>query len=95
MPEFITSALRGGLTAFGKRMHGFTTNDAVLVGVESRTSTPVRIQRDTETLEHVALKGLYPAGEGAGYAGGIISAALDGERIAEAIAEAIAAKVRR
>jgi uncharacterized FAD-dependent dehydrogenase len=85
MPEFITRSLRGGLTAFGKRMRGFTTNDAVLVGVESRTSTPVRIPRDAETLEHTTLKGLYPAGEGAGYAGGIISAALDGERIAECV----------
>ncbi len=88
MPDFITRSLRGGLTAFGKRMRGFTTNDAVLVGVESRTSTPVRIPRNPDTLEHVTMKGLYPAGEGAGYAGGIISAALDGERIAEALATA-------
>jgi uncharacterized FAD-dependent dehydrogenase len=85
MPEFITRSLRGGLTAFGKRMRGFTSNEALLVGVESRTSTPVRIPRDPETLEHTTLKGLYPAGEGAGYAGGIISAALDGERVAECI----------
>ncbi len=67
-------------------MRGFVTNEAVVVGVESRTSTPVRIPRDPATLAHPAVEGLYPAGEGAGYAGGIISAALDGERIAEAIA---------
>jgi uncharacterized FAD-dependent dehydrogenase len=66
-------------------MHGFVTNEAVVVGVESRTSTPVRIPRDPVTLSHPAVAGLYPAGEGAGYAGGIISAALDGERIAEAV----------
>ncbi len=90
MPDFITKSLRGGLTAFGKRMRGFTTNEALLVGVESRTSTPVRIPRNPDTLEHITLQGLYPAGEGAGYAGGIISAALDGERIAEAIARCAA-----
>jgi uncharacterized FAD-dependent dehydrogenase len=85
----MTNALRGGLKAFGKRMRGFVTNEALLVGVESRTSTPVRIPRNPETLEHTTLRGLYPAGEGAGYAGGIISAALDGERIAEAVAARI------
>ena len=67
-------------------MHGFMTREAQVLGVESRTSSPVRIPRDPETLMHVSVRGLYPAGEGAGYAGGIISAALDGERIAEAIA---------
>lgn len=85
MPEFISSSLRGGISAFGRRMHGFVTSDAVVIGVESRTSTPVRIPRDKESLMHPTVEMLFPAGEGAGYAGGIISAALDGERIAEAV----------
>ena len=66
-------------------MKGFVTNDAMLIGVESRTSTPVRIPRDPVTLEHIAVRRLFPSGEGAGYAGGIISAALDGERTASAV----------
>ena len=70
-------------------MHGYLTNDAVVVGVESRTSTPVRIPRNPETLMHDQVDGLFPAGEGAGYAGGIISAALDGERVAEAVKQYI------
>ena len=86
MPDFIADSLRRGIASFGHRMRGFVTNEAVVVGVESRTSTPVRIPRDPATLEHVVLRGLYPTGEGAGYAGGIISAALDGQRIANAIA---------
>ncbi len=85
MPEFIARGLRQGLTTFGRRMRGFVTNEAVVVGVESRTSTPVRIPRDPATLMHPTTRGLFPAGEGAGYAGGIISAALDGQRIAEAV----------
>ncbi|MBQ0080367.1 MAG: FAD-binding protein [Alistipes sp.] len=85
MPQFIASRLREAIKVFDKRMHGYLTNEAIVVGVESRTSTPVRIPRNPETLEHIHIQGLYPAGEGAGYAGGIISAALDGERIAEAI----------
>ena len=85
MPAFMSQALRSGIATFGRRMHGFLTNDAVVVGVESRTSTPVRIPRHPETLMHEEVAGLFPAGEGAGYAGGIISAALDGERIAEAV----------
>ena len=85
MPGFIAQGLRKGLMTFGRRMKGFVTNEAVVVGVESRTSTPVRIPRDPETLQHPETEGLFPAGEGAGYAGGIISAALDGERIAEAV----------
>ncbi len=89
MPQFIAEGLRSGLTTFGKRMRGFVTNDAIVVGVESRTSTPVRIPRDSETLMHPTVGGLFPAGEGAGYAGGIISAALDGERIAEAVSNYI------
>ncbi|MDR2894409.1 MAG: FAD-binding protein [Alistipes sp.] len=88
LPEFISGALRAGISTFGRQMRGFVTNEAVVVGVESRTSTPVRIPRDPETLQHPGVAGLYPAGEGAGYAGGIISAALDGERIAEAIGTA-------
>ena len=85
MPDFIARSLRQGLTTFGRRMKGYVTNDAVVVGVESRTSTPVRIPRDPATLMHPGVEGLFPAGEGAGYAGGIISAALDGERIAAAV----------
>lgn len=85
MPEFIARGLRQGLETFGRRMRGFVTNEAVVVGVESRTSSPVRIPRDPATLMHPQTAGLFPAGEGAGYAGGIISAALDGERIAEAV----------
>ncbi|WP_418983239.1 NAD(P)/FAD-dependent oxidoreductase [Alistipes sp.] len=84
MPQFIADSLRRGLATFGRRMRGFVTDEAVLVGVESRTSTPVRIPRDAQTLMHPETRGLFPAGEGAGYAGGIISAALDGQRVAEA-----------
>jgi uncharacterized protein len=75
--------LSEGFKAFGGKMRGYLTNDAQIVGVESRTSSPVRIPRDRDTLEHVKVKGLYPCGEGAGYAGGIVSAAMDGERCAE------------
>lgn len=85
MPGFIASSLRAGIATFGRRMRGFLTNEALVVGVESRTSTPVRIPRDAQTLMHPEVAGLFPAGEGAGYAGGIISAALDGERIADAV----------
>ena len=90
MPGFIAQGLRQGLATFGPRMRGFVTNEAVVVGVESRTSSPVRIPRDPATLMHPETAGLFPAGEGAGYAGGIISAALDGERIAEAVKNYIA-----
>jgi len=75
--------LREGFKAFGGKMRGYLTNEAQIVGVESRTSSPVRVPRDRDTLEHVQVKGLYPCGEGAGYAGGIVSAAMDGERCAE------------
>lgn len=85
MPPFIAEALRAGIATFGRKMRGFLTNEAIVVGVESRTSTPVRIPRSGETLMHPEVEGLFPAGEGAGYAGGIVSAALDGERIAEAV----------
>lgn len=86
MPEFITSRLREGFRYFGKVSRGFLTNEALMIGVETRTSSPVRIIRDRETLQHVTLKGLFPCGEGAGYAGGIVSAAIDGERCAESVA---------
>jgi uncharacterized FAD-dependent dehydrogenase len=86
MPEIIAERLRSGIATFGRKMRGFVTDEAIVVGVESRTSTPVRIPRDSETLMHTQIEGLFPAGEGAGYAGGIISAALDGERIADAVA---------
>jgi uncharacterized FAD-dependent dehydrogenase len=86
-PGFITQILREGFTEFGRSMRGYLTNEAILHAPESRTSSPVRIPRDPETLEHVQIKGLYPCGEGAGYAGGIISAAIDGEKCALMIAE--------
>ena len=81
LPKEIGDRLREGLRLFGKRMRGYYTNDAVVIGVESRTSSPVRIPRDTETLEHPEVRGFFPCGEGAGYAGGIVSAAIDGERV--------------
>ena len=86
MPPFITTRLQEGFRAFGRKSHGFLTNEATVIGVETRTSSPVRILRDGDTLHHVRLRGLYPCGEGAGYAGGIVSAAIDGERCAEACA---------
>lgn len=85
LPEHIGKRLQEGFKVFGKKMRGYLTNEAVVLGVESRTSSPVRIPRDKETLQHVQIKNLYPCGEGAGYAGGIISAALDGQRCAENI----------
>ena len=85
-PNFLTQILREGFSEFGKSMKGYLTNEAILHAPESRTSSPVRIPRDSETLEHLEIKGLYPCGEGAGYAGGIISAAIDGEKCAEQIA---------
>ena len=86
MPAFITDRLSKGFQQFGKSSHGFLTNEAVMIGVETRTSAPVRILRDNETLQHVTVNGLFPCGEGAGYAGGIVSAGIDGERCAEAVA---------
>jgi len=85
-PGFITQVLRQGFVDFGKSMKGYLTNEAILHAPESRTSSPVRIPRDPETLEHPQIKGLYPCGEGAGYAGGIISAAIDGEKCARMVA---------
>ncbi|GAB6871499.1 NAD(P)/FAD-dependent oxidoreductase [Bacteroides rodentium] len=84
MPSFIAERLSKGFQLFGKYSRGFLTNEATMIGVETRTSAPVRIIRDKETLQHVRVKGLFPCGEGAGYAGGIVSAGIDGERCAEA-----------
>ena len=85
LPPFVVDSLIQGFRDFDRKMHGFITEDATLLAVESRTSSPVRIPRDKETLQHPQLQGLYPCGEGAGYAGGIVSSALDGIRCAEAI----------
>ena len=85
MPEFIRDRLSDGFRHFGKISKGFLTNEAVMIAIETRTSAPVRILRETESLQHVSLRGLFPCGEGAGYAGGIVSAAIDGERCAEAV----------
>lgn len=89
LPPFINSTLQQGFKAFGKKMKGYFTNEAVVVATESRTSSPVRIPRDAITLQHPQIKNLYPCGEGAGYAGGIVSAAMDGERVAAMIGERI------
>ena len=87
MPQSISHRLQEGFKAFGRQSHGFLTNEAVMIGVETRTSSPVRIVRDGETLMHIRLQGLFPCGEGAGYAGGIVSAGVDGERCAEMCAQ--------
>ena len=92
MPKPIASRLQQGFRDFGRRSHGFLTNEAMLIAVETRTSSPVRIVRDGDTLQHVRLQGLFPCGEGAGYAGGIVSAGVDGERSAERCAQYIAAR---
>lgn len=86
LPEFISSRLKEAFLAFGKSCHGFLTNEALMIASETRTSAPVRIIRTEDTLQHIRIKGLFPCGEGAGYAGGIVSAAIDGERCAEAAA---------
>ena len=86
MPPFLVRRLAEGFRIFGRNARGFLTREAVMIGVETRTSAPIRILRDRDTLQHVRLRGLYPCGEGAGYAGGIVSAAIDGERCAEAVA---------
>ena len=83
MPKMITKRLQEGFKTFGRNAHGFLTNEAVLIAVETRTSSPVRIVRERETLQHIRIQGLFPCGEGAGYAGGIVSAGVDGERCAE------------
>ena len=87
MPSFVSKRLQEGFRTFGKNAHGFLTNEATLIAMETRTSSPVRIIRDRETLQHVRIQGLFPCGEGAGYAGGIVSAGVDGERCAEMCAE--------
>lgn len=87
MPDFIVKRLQEAFKVFGKKHHGFLTNEAVLIASETRTSSPVRILRDRETLMHVEIGGLFPCGEGAGYAGGIVSAGIDGERCADMCAE--------
>jgi len=89
IPEFIGRRLKEGFRLFGSMMKGFLTNEAVIVGVESRTSSPVRIPRNPDTFEHITISGLYPCGEGSGYAGGIVSSAVDGMKTAEAIAAKI------
>ena len=86
MPEFISSRLREAFKLWGKQKHGFLTSEATVIGIETRTSSPVRILRDNETLQHIRIEGLFPCGEGAGYAGGIVSAGVDGERCAESAA---------
>jgi uncharacterized FAD-dependent dehydrogenase len=85
LPKFVSESLKAALPLFGKKMKGYYTNEAVLVGVESRTSSPVRIPRDKETFQHPQIHGLFPCAEGAGYAGGIVSAAIDGINCANAI----------
>ena len=87
MPSFVSKRLQEGFKTFGKNAHGFLTNEAILIASETRTSSPVRIVRDRETLQHVRIQGLFPCGEGAGYAGGIVSAGVDGERCAEMCAQ--------
>ena len=87
MPSFVSKRLQEGFKTFGKNAHGFLTNEAILIATETRTSSPVRVVRDRETLQHVRIQGLFPCGEGAGYAGGIVSAGVDGERCAEMCAQ--------
>ncbi len=89
LPDFAIDAIREALPAFGKKIRGFDRADAILTGIETRTSSPVRIRRDKETLQSINTRGLYPAGEGAGYAGGILSAGVDGVKIAEALVKAM------
>ncbi len=89
LPAFVGKRLQNGFRKFGQMSHGFLTNEAVVIATETRTSSPVRIVRDRATLQHIRLRGLFPCGEGAGYAGGIVSAGVDGERCAEMCAEYI------
>jgi uncharacterized FAD-dependent dehydrogenase len=86
LPPFVHASLQQAFKEFGKKIRGYYSNDAVVVATESRTSSPVRIPRDPDTLQHPQVTNLYPCAEGAGYAGGIVSAAMDGERMANAIA---------
>lgn len=94
LPDYVIEAIREALPAFGKQIRGFDRSDAILTGIETRTSSPVRITRDHESLQSVNTRGLYPAGEGAGYAGGILSAGVDGIKIAEAVATAMLADLQ-
>lgn len=87
LPEFIVDRLISGFLSVGKKLHGYLTNEAVVVGVESRTSSPIRIPRDKESLRHPDLVNLFPCGEGAGYAGGIVSAGIDGVNVAVAVSK--------
>lgn len=94
LPDYVTEAIREALPAFGKQIRGFDRADAVLTGIETRTSSPVRIKRDNDSLQSINTRGLYPAGEGAGYAGGILSAGVDGIKVAEAVATAMLADLQ-
>jgi uncharacterized FAD-dependent dehydrogenase len=89
LPAYAIEAIREALPAFDKQIKGFAMNDAIITGVETRTSSPIRIKRNDDTLQSINTQGLYPAGEGAGYAGGILSAAIDGIKVAEAVARSI------
>jgi uncharacterized protein len=89
LPAFVHGALQTAFKEFGKKMKGYFTNEAVVVATESRTSSPVRVPRNKDNLQHPQIKNLYPCGEGAGYAGGIVSAAMDGQKVADFIAERI------
>ncbi|MDE5568125.1 MAG: FAD-binding protein, partial [Muribaculaceae bacterium] len=89
LPDFIARRLQKGFEEFGRKSRGFLCDEAILVGDETRTSAPVQISRDRESLRHVDFEGLYPCGEGAGYAGGIVSAAIDGMRCADAAVNAL------
>ncbi|MBS1170335.1 MAG: hypothetical protein H6R01_1253, partial [Burkholderiaceae bacterium] len=90
LPDYAIEAIREAIPAFDQQIKGFAREDAVLTGVETRTSSPIRLKRDDKTLQSINVNGLYPAGEGAGYAGGILSAAVDGIKVAEAVALALA-----
>lgn len=94
LPDYVIEAIREALPAFGKQIRGFDRADAILTGIETRTSSPVRIKRDNESLQSLNTRGLYPAGEGAGYAGGILSAGVDGIKVAEAVATAMLADLQ-
>jgi uncharacterized FAD-dependent dehydrogenase len=94
LPDYVIEAIREALPEFGKQIRGFDRDDAILTGIETRTSSPVRITRDHESLQSLNTRGLYPAGEGAGYAGGILSAGVDGIKVAEAVAKAMLADLQ-
>jgi len=94
LPGYAIEAIREALPAFGKQIRGFDRDDAILTGIETRTSSPVRIKRDDERLQSLNTRGLFPAGEGAGYAGGILSAGVDGIKVAEAVAKAMLADLQ-